>query len=248
LASLAESNEKKRGKESKEEMTLAHKPGKLLPCPEDPTGVRKMRIPAVGESDEEQESSMEVVSTLTTTAAGPAAEKSAETLKNPSLPPPCSITPTSSGTATQKLAKMKKELTARTKEVEDMRRMVAEVEEKAIAEEKAAAERAAAEKAAEEKAVTERAAAELAKANAEANSKTVGKSLKYTVESIKYSISAYLAQRKAEAADKTLVGKLDEELTPYFRDALSTTAIELQKRKFNDEESDDGRPSKAAKK
>lgn len=161
-------------------------------------------------------------------------------------------------TTTERVARLRREVAEKSKVLEDLQRMEAEAAEQAMAEEKAeaqkaaeereAAEKAAAEEAAIEEAAAKEAAAGLAKASAESNRQAADNSLKYTGETIKNAISAYLAQRKAEAADKTLVGKLDEELTPYFRDALSTTAIEPQKRKFKDEKSDDGRPSKAAKK
>ena len=63
-------------------------------------------------------------------------------------------------------------------------------------------------------------------------------------ESIKHTITAYLALRKAEAADKTLVENLDEELAPYFRDGLNVDTSEPQKRKFKEEESNDKETSK----
>lgn len=76
----------------------------------------------------------------------------------------------------------------------------------------------------------------------------MGKSLKHLGESIKHTISAYLAQWVVAAADKTLVEKLDEELAPYFVDALKVAASKPQKRKFKEEETNDKRPAKVANK
>lgn len=172
------------------------------------------------------------------------AEKASKKLKNsgPASPKNTAPAPVETPTA-ETVTKLRREIAAATKAPEDMQRIAAETEEKAVVEEKAAAEKAAV-----EKTDAEKAAANLAKANAESNRKTADRTLKCMGESIKHAISEYLSQRKAEAADKTLIGKLDEELAPYFQDALNVTANKRQKRKIKQEESDDERPAKIAKK
>ncbi|KFY26048.1 hypothetical protein V493_04292 [Pseudogymnoascus sp. VKM F-4281 (FW-2241)] len=212
----------------------------------------------------------QVESALTKT--GLKGEKTANTVVVSAAMSPNNITPTPIESSIERAARVRKELAARTKEIEDITRELKEIEEKAAAEkiaaekataEKEATEKAAAEKAAKEKAVAEKAAAEkvgaerraakkaaiqLAKESDESNRKAADNSLKYTGETIKNAISAYLAQLKAEAVDKTLVGNLDKELAPYFRDALNVAASEPQKRKIEDGDSDDKRLVKVAKK
>lgn len=245
LNDLSEENE-----ESEQEMATARKNRKLIPrlgiAARVNNSVAASFVNPSGDKSNE-ESNEKVAAAPTNSPVRPEAEKALNTLEPPLPAPTNNITSAPVETTAERAAKVKKELAARTKEVKDMTRELKEIEEKAAAE-MAAIEKAAAEKAAVEKEAAEKAAAKLAKENAELNRNAAGKSLKHMGESIKHTINAYLAQRKAEAADKTLIGKLDEELAPYFRDALNATASESQKRKFKEEDSDNTRPAKVAKK
>lgn len=237
-ATLAELDEGGDDGQGEKEIPLAHKLGKRPSRLKIPARVKPPEIYALEESNEDtddEESREKMGSAPTKTHA---ADISAGNLENLALPPPKDMSPVAAVTATETLTKMKRELTAREREVEDMRRMVAEAEEKAIAEEKIAAEKAAAEEA----------ASKLAKETAQLNTDAAGKTLKNIGRSIKYGIAAYIAQRKAEAADKTLVGKLDEELMLHFQEGLSIIANEPQKRKHEDGESENMRPTKVPKK
>ncbi|KFZ18978.1 hypothetical protein V501_00880 [Pseudogymnoascus sp. VKM F-4519 (FW-2642)] len=173
---------------------------------------------------------------LALTKTGLEAEKASKKLKNSAPASPKNIAPAPVETPTETVTKLRREIAG-------IQRMAAGAEGKAVAEENAVSEKAAV-----KKADAEKVAAKLAGANAESNRKTADRTLKCVSESIKHAISGYLAQRKAEAADKTLVGKLDEELAPYFQDALNVTASKTQKRKIRQEEIDDERPAKIAKK
>lgn len=265
-ADLVEPNKENDGDKSDRKMSLGYKPLNLKPFPKVPTVVKKLgtttpeefnkeddsekseqmmplsskplfpKLPTVvkksNKENDNEGSKEEVVSALTKTTAEPATEKSAETLQNPAPTSPSNITPAPVETATETAAKWRREIAAATKALEHMKRMAAEAEEKAAVE-KVAVERAAAKEA----------AAKLAKANAESN-----RALKCMGEDIKNTVSAYLAQRKAETADKILVGQVDDELAPYFREALDVAASEPQKRKSKEEEIGDQRPVKFAKK
>jgi hypothetical protein len=246
LSDLSESSE--------EEMAIALKQRKLIPRSAISARVNDTVAASFGDprgDKNNEESNEKVVSALTNSFAELEAEKALKTLEPLPPAPTNSITSAPVETTAERAAKVKKELAVRAKEMEDMMRELKEIEEKEAAEkaaiEKAAAEKAAAEKAAVEKEAAEKAATKLAKKNADLNRRAAGKSLKHMGESVKHMLSAYHALRMADAADKTLVAKLDEELAPYFLDALNDTAREPQKRKFKEEEGDDKRPAKIAK-
>lgn len=263
-AVLIEPNEDKdreESEESEEEIPIARKRRKLISRPEIFARVNNLVAASFRDPSRDQNNkeggNEEVASALTKTAAEAAIEKSAETLENSALTSLNNTILAPAETSAEIAARLGREIAEKSKALEDLQRKEAEASKQAIAEakaeaEKAAEERAAAEKAAAEKADAEKAAAgeaaaKLVKASTESNRKSANKSLKYNSEIIKYAISAYFSQRKADAADKTLVRKLDKELASYFGGAFKVTASESQKRKFKEDESDDERPVKVAK-
>ncbi|OBT92824.1 hypothetical protein VE01_09083 [Pseudogymnoascus verrucosus] len=255
MAGLAESDKKNNGEGSKREMALAGEPGNLLPRPEVPAVAKKPRIYSAEESNESEnkESEVKAVSTPAKTVTELAAEKSPPTVEKSMLARPNNMAPTPAETATERITRLRREVEEKSKALEDLRRMEADAAEQAIAEakaevKKATMERAAVERAAAEKAVAQEAAAKLAKEKAKLNTGAADNSLKLTGETVKYAIGAYLAQRRSGTADKTLVGKLNDELAPYFHAALNVFANDPQKRKLTEEESDDERLAKIAKK
>ncbi|KFY51907.1 hypothetical protein V496_08738 [Pseudogymnoascus sp. VKM F-4515 (FW-2607)] len=256
---LMESNEEsnlEECEESEDDMPITRKPRKLIPRSEVSAKVGNVladsfEVPSGDKNN--KESNEEVASILPGTAVEPPTEKSPKTLENAAPTSPDNITLAPAETASERAARLRREVAEKSKALEDLQKLQAEAAEQAIAEEKAksekaAEERAAANKAAAEDAVAKEAAAELARASAESNKKAANKTLKYSVEIIKFAISTYLSQRKAEAADRTLVGKLDEELVQYFGGALKVTAGESQKRKLQEEESENKRQAKVARK
>lgn len=254
-AVLIQSNEDRQSEESEEDMPIVRKRIRLIPGSELSAKVNNSVAVALRgciRDKNNKEGNEETVLGSTRVFARLSTDKA---INMPELPEPVpinSITPAPVETSAERAIKVKKELAARTKEVEEMKREPKEIEERAAAEkaaaEEAAIKKAAAEKAAAETAAVEKAAAKLTKENAELDLKAVGKSLKHMGESIKHAISAYLAQRAVEAADKALVKKLDEELALYFLDALKIAASKPQKRKFKKEETNDKRPEKVASK
>ncbi|OBT63642.1 hypothetical protein VE03_07297 [Pseudogymnoascus sp. 23342-1-I1] len=242
--------------ESENEIPARRKPKKLIRRSEILATINNSVAASFGSptgDKNDKESNEAVASIPTKTAAELAAEKPAETIETPAPASPNNTTLAPDETAAERAARLRREVAEKSKALEDLQRMQAEAAEQAIAEEKAksekaAEERAAADKVAAEEVVAKEVAAELAKTSAKSNRKAADKSLKYSAEIIKYAIGLYLGQRKAEAADKALVGELDEELAPYFGAAFKVTANESQKRKFKEEESDDKRQAKIAKK